>query len=35
MLLSNNIIGNNFDDIYEFLKESDTFEEPETGRLKF
>ena len=34
-LFSNHIIGNNFDDIYRFLKESDAFEEPDEGRLKF
>ena len=34
-LFSTHIVGDNFDDVLEFLKESDAFEEPETGRLKF
>jgi hypothetical protein len=34
-LFSTHIIGENFDDAFKFLKESDAFEEPETGRLKF
>lgn len=34
-LFSSHISGDNFDDAFSFLKESDAFEEPETGRLKF
>lgn len=34
-LFSTHIIGDNFADVLRFLKESDAFEEPETGRLKF
>jgi hypothetical protein len=34
-LFSTHIAGDNFDDVFKFLKESDAFEEPETGRLKF
>lgn len=34
-LFSSHITGDNFDDAFSFLKESDAFEEPETGRLKF
>lgn len=34
-LFSTHIVGDNFDDVFKFLKESDAFEEPETGRLKF
>jgi hypothetical protein len=34
-LFSTHIMGDNFDDVFRFLKESDAFEEPETGRLKF
>ena len=34
-LFSNHITGCHFDDVFRFLKESDAFEEPETGRLKF
>lgn len=34
-LFSSHIVGDNFEDAFRFLKESDAFEEPETGRLKF
>ena len=34
-LFSAHIVGTNFDDAIRFLKESDAFEEPETGILKF
>jgi hypothetical protein len=30
-LFSSYIVGDNFDDAYRFLKESDAFEDPETG----
>ena len=32
-LFSTHIVGANFDDAFRFLKESDAFEEPETGKL--
>lgn len=34
-LFSSHIVGYNFDDVYGFLKESEAFEEPESGKLKF
>ncbi|WP_352423735.1 Fic family protein [Proteiniphilum sp.] len=34
-LFSSHIVGDNFDDVYGFLKESEAFEEPESGKLKF
>ncbi|PKO99085.1 MAG: cell filamentation protein Fic [Bacteroidetes bacterium HGW-Bacteroidetes-8] len=34
-LFSTYIIGDNYADVLRFLKESEAFEEPETGRLKF
>lgn len=34
-LFSSHIIGDNFDESFRFLQESNAFEEPESGRLKF
>ncbi|GAB1417208.1 Fic family protein [Paludibacter sp.] len=34
-LFSFHIVGNDFDEAFRFLKESDAFEEPESGRLRF
>ncbi|MDD4778337.1 MAG: Fic family protein [Fermentimonas sp.] len=34
-LFSSHIVGDNFDNVHSFLKDSDAFEEPESGVLKF